>query len=296
MSKHLDYKGVFGVPCTPFDESGMVDEKALRRHIRFMLNEGGVHGLVPTGSTGEFAFLTMEERKQVMEITIDEADSSVPVLPGAASVSTKSTIEYSQMAEQLGADGVMLLSPYYGHPDQEELYQHFAEVARNISIPIMLYNNPASGCDMQPELISRLAEIPNIQAVKESTGEMQRIARLLNLCEGRLKVLCGCDTLPMEMFLIGVEGWVAAPTNVVPRQCVELYELCVVKKDLAKAWELYQKILPLFTLFEGSGKYVQLSKGALEMMGRSIGKPRKPLLPITDDYRDQLKKILAGIF
>jgi 4-hydroxy-tetrahydrodipicolinate synthase len=296
MIKNLDFKGVFAVPCTPFDEDDAIDEAVLRRHLRFLLDEGGVHGIVPTGSTGEFAFQSREERSRVMEITLDEVAGKVPVLPGATGVSTRETIQYAQAAERAGADGVMILSPYYGHPDQEELYQHFAAVAQSVNIPIMLYNNPASGCDMLPPLIARLAQFDTIQAIKESTGEMQRVAAIMRTCENKIKVLCGCDTLPMEMFLMGVEGWVAAPANVIPRKCVDLYELCVEKKEYSAAWDLYRKIVPLFTLFETSGKYVQLSKAALEMIGRPIGLPRLPFLPANDAYREQIRAILDGIF
>lgn len=297
LTGKVQFQGVYAVPCTPFSESGEVDEKTLRRHLRFLLDEGGVHGVIPTGSTGEFAFLSEEERKRVAEITIDEVNGKVPVIVGAAGVSTRETIMYSQSAQEAKADGVMVVSPYYGHPDQEELYQHFKSLAESIDIPVMMYNNPgASGVDIRTPLVARLAEIDGIAAIKESTGEMQRIAEIMRLCGDKIAVLCGCDTLPMEMFAMGVQGWVAAPSNVVPRQCVELYELVAVKKDFDKGKELYFKLLPLFDMFESTGKYVQLAKAALEMLGRPIGLPRRPLLPASEEHRKKLQEILDGIF
>lgn len=290
-----EYRGVYAVPCTAFAKDGRVDEPAMRRHLRFILDEGGVHGIIPTGSTGEFAFLSEQERRSVVAMTLDEVAGQVPVLPGATGVSTSEAIRYAQFAQEAGADGVMVLSPYYGHPDQEELYQHFKTVAENIEIPIMLYNNPASGVDMLPPLVARLAEIDNIRAIKESTGEMQRVAEIMMLCGDKIEVLCGCDTLPMEMFAMGVQGWVAAPSNVIPRQCVELYELVAVKHDLVDGWALYSKLLPLFAMFEESGKYVQLAKAALEMLGRPIGAPRRPLLPASEEHRKQLRELLDAI-
>ncbi len=291
------FRGVYAVPCTPFAQRGEVDEAAMRKHLRFLLDDGGVHGIIPTGSTGEFAFLSPDERRLVLEIAIDEVGGSVPVIAGAAGVSTRETIGYAQSAQEAGADGVMVVSPYYGHPDQDELYHHFKDLAESIDIPVMLYNNPgAAGVDITPPLVARLAELDGIAAIKESTGEMQRVAEIMRLCGDDIEVMCGCDTLPMEMFSIGVQGWVAAPSNVVPKQCVELYDLVAVEGDLEKGRELYFKLLPLFTMFESTGKYVQLSKAALDIMGRPIGAPRQPLLPVSDELRSELETILETVF
>ncbi len=290
------FRGVYAVTITPFDDRGEVDEDALRRHIRWLLEDGGVHGIIPTGSTGEFAFLSETERKQVVQIAIDVVGGRVPVVVGAAACSTRETIRFAQFAQSAGADGVMVLPPYYGHLSQEELYQHFRALAGSLSIPIMLYNNPGtSGSDLLPETVARLAELKPVQAIKESTGVMQRVKELQRLCGDRIEVLCGCDTLPLEMFLMGVEGWVAAPSNTIPHQCVELFDLAVEKKNLARARQLYDRILPLLEVFEGSGQYVQLNKAALEMLGRSMGQPRPPLLPPQEEMCQRLKTMLDEI-
>ena len=290
------FRGVYAVVCTPFDAAGEVDEPALRRHMRWLLDEGRVHGIIPTGSTGEFAFLTAQERRDVLETTLAEVDGKVPVIAGAAACSTRETIANVSMAERAGADGVMIVSPYYGHLSQQELYCHFRTVAESTRLPIIVYNNPGtSGSDILAETLARLAELENIAAVKESTGIMQRVNEIMRLCGDRLAVLCGCDTLPLEMFLMGVKGWVAAPANSIPRECVQLFELAVERKDYGAAWDLYAVLLPLFELFEGSGQYVQLNKAALEMQGRSIGDPRPPLLPATEDRREQLRAIMDRI-
>ncbi len=285
--------GVYAVACTAFDEAGDFDEAAYRRHIRYLVDDCRVHGIIPAGSTGEFAFMTADERTRVVRAAIDEVGGKVPVFVGSAACSTRETIDYCRQAEKLGGDGVMIVSPYYGHLSQEELYQHYASVAQNTGLPIILYNNPgASGSDVLPATIQRLADFERIVAVKESTGIMQRVTDILRLCGNRVQVLCGCDTLVLEMFQEGVEGWVAAPANVLGRQCVQLYELAVEKKDLAKARELYYKVLPVHDLFESTGQYVQLAKAGLEIMGRSIGKPRPPLLPPDDELLKTLKERL----
>lgn len=290
------FRGVYAVVCTPFDAAGEVDEAALRRHLRWLLDDGGVHGIIPTGSTGEFAFLTAEERHRVLMTTLSEVNGKVPVVAGAAACATRETVRNVAAAERAGADGVMIVSPYYGHLSQDELYHHFRAVAESTPLPVIIYNNPGtSGSDILAETLARLAELKNIAAVKESTGMMQRVYEIMRLCGNRLAVLCGCDTLPLEMFLMGVEGWVAAPANSIPRECVQLFELAVERKDLTAARQLYAVLLPLFELFEGSGQYVQLNKAALEMMGRPIGDPRPPLQPATAERREQLRTILSVI-
>ncbi len=290
------FEGVYAVTCTPFDTEGAVDEAALRRHIRWMLDEGGVHGIIPTGSTGEFAYLDNDELRRVLDVTLEEVDGQVPVIAGAAACATRETIRRARDAEEAGADGVMIVSPYYGHLAQEELYAHFRAVAESSALPIILYNNPgASGSDVLAETVARLAEFENIAAVKESTGEMQRVNEIMRLCGDKIEVLCGCDTLPLEMFKMGVRGWVAAPANSIPRECVALYTLAVERGDDAAARALYDTLLPLFELFEGTGQYVQLNKAALAMMGRPIGAPRPPLLPVSEARRSELRGILAAI-
>lgn len=290
------FRGVFAVICTPFDEKGDLDEVALRRHIRYLLDDCGVHGIIPTGSTGEFAFLSESERLRVMDITLEEVNQKVPVFVGSAACSTCETIKYTQRAEQAGADGVMVVSPYYGTLSQEELYGHFATLAQNISIPIILYNNPGtSGSDMLPPLIARLAEFDNIAAIKESSGVMQRVSEIMRLCGDKIEVLCGCDTLVLEMFQMGVEGWVAAPANLIGEFCVQLFDLAAEQKDFAKARELYFKVLPLMDLFESSGKYVQLAKAGLAMRGMPIGEPRRPLLPPNSQLLERLQDILNSL-
>jgi 4-hydroxy-tetrahydrodipicolinate synthase len=242
--------------------------------------------VIPTGSTSEFAALTEVERKRSADITLDEVRGRVPVVVGTAAVSTHDTIMYSQYAEAAGADGVMIVPPYYCHPTEREIYHHYEAVAGSIHLPIMLYNNPStSGVDMQPALLARLAEIENIAYVKESSGDMRRVSEIMRLCGDRLTIFCGADNLALEMFAVGIQGWVAAPANAIPKQCVQLYELAAVKKDLDQARKLYLKMLPYFAALE-SGQFVQYVKASLEILGRPIGVPRKPLLrPTEEDYR-----------
>lgn len=291
----VDIKGIIPVVITPFDESGAVDEQSLRTHIRYLLSEG-VHGIIPTGSTGEFAALTEEEHKKVIDVTVDEVGGQVPVIAGTASVSTAQTIKMTQYAQAAGADAVMVVAPYYCHPDEDEIYGHFKALAEAVDITIVLYNNPGtSGVDMSPELVARLATFPNVNYIKESTGDMTRLMEISRLCGDDMKVLCGCDTLSMEMFLLGAVGWVTPPANLIPSLCVELYNKAAVDRDVEAAKSLYLRLLPLFSLFEGTGKYVQLTKAGLNSLGWSVGNPRLPLLPCSDTHVIELKRVLEPL-
>jgi len=294
MSKK--FEGVYAVLCTPFTKDDKVDETVLRKHVRFLVDKGKIHGLIPNGSTGEFAALSEAERKAIAEIVIDEVAGKVPVVVGTASVSTKETVMFTQHAANAGADGVMIVAPYYCHPNDEEIFGHYKTIAENSDIEIIIYNNPpTSGVDMHPELIACLAGFERISHVKESSGDMSRVAEIQRLCGDKMKVFCGCDNLSLEMFIMGAVGWIAPPANMIPQLCVELYELAVVKKDFEKARELYFKLLPLFTLFETTGQYIQLTKAGLQILGRPYGVPRKPLLPPTDEHKQRLREILATL-
>lgn len=291
------YKGVLAVVCTPFGQDGQIDEAALRSHIRWLIDDCKVHAIIPCGSTGEFAFLKKEEKEKVVEITVEEVKKQLPVIAGSAACSTQETIQTAQTYQKMGVDGVMVVPPYYGSLKDEELYYHFSTLAKNVDLPIVVYNNPGtSGSDILPNLAARLAEFDNIVAIKESSGHMQRVSEIMRLCGDQIEVLCGCDNLSMEMFANGVQGWIAAPANIIAKQCVALYDLMVIKKDFAKAKDLYFTLLPLFNLFEESGLYVQLAKIGLKYLGRPIGEPRKPLLPPSKEMENKLKEILDQIY
>ena len=292
------YKGVFTVICTAFDNKGDVDEAALRSHIRWQLDECKVHGIIPCGSTGEFAFLTPQERQHVVSIALGEVKKQVPVIAGAAACATREVIEAGNCYKEMGVEGIMVVPSYYGHLSQAELYGHYAEIVRNVDLPVIIYNNPGtSGSDILPATVAKLAnEFENIVAIKESTGSMQRVVDIQLLAGDNIEVVCGCDTLVLEMFRMGVQGWIAAPANVFGKQCVKLYEQAVEQKDQAAAWEFYKQIRPIYDLFENSGQYVALAKAGLEMLGRGIGKPRKPLAEPSPELRADLKVLLDKFY
>jgi len=271
------FKGTYTVTITPFTADGRkVEESVLREFVDWQI-ERGAHGLIPVASTGEFLSLSDDERRTVAATVIDQARKRVPILIGTGAESTWDVVRYSREAEELGADGVLIIPPFYSTPTDEELYQHYKTIADPISIPIMLYNNPAtSNVDMLPPLVARLSRIDNISYIKESTLDPTRIRDIIRLSENRMAVFGGI--MGYESFLNGAVGWTAVGSNLMPGPFAEMYRHCVEKTDLEAARNLYEKILPVIELV-GQHRYVSATKQALNLMGLSVGPPRPPRLP-----------------
>ena len=289
------FKGVYVAIVTPMTPEEAVDHAALAGVVEYLLDQG-IHGIIPLGSTGEYYALDAREREAVLKTVIETVGGRVPVVAGANAASTREVLGYCRQAEQLGAQGVLLAAPYYSLPTPDELFAHFRAVDDAIGIPIMLYNYPGrTGVDMKPELIERLAELDRIQYVKESSGDVTRISEIIRRCGDKITVFCGCDTIALESFALGVAGWVAGVANFLPKLHVELFDLAVRNNDFLTARKLYYKLLPILTLMEGGGKYTQFCKAGCALLGRPVGPPRRPLLPATPVEIDQLRESLQQV-
>jgi 4-hydroxy-tetrahydrodipicolinate synthase len=287
--------GVLAALVTPMTATEKVDLDALGLMVDHLIRSG-LHGLVPLGSTGEFYALTSQERQDVLRVTLEASGGRVPVLAGANAGSTADVVEYCRQAEHMGAAGVMLAPPYYSRPTLSELFEHIRAANDAIGIPIMLYNYPGrTGVDMSPDFIVRLADLGNVRYVKESTGEMERITRLIRMCGDRMGVFCGCDTLAMECLVVGAAGWVGGVANVLPRSHARLYELASVRKDYAAARRLFYRMLPMLELMEGGGKYTQFVKAACGLVGHRVGPPRRPLMPATTEEKARLRQAFHSL-
>jgi len=273
------FRGTYTVMITPFDAAGGLDLPATADFVDWQIREG-IHGLVPLGSTGEFLSLTDDERTAVAETVIKSADGRVPVLVGTGAESTDDVIRYSRQAESLGADGVMIIPPFYSTPSEDELFEHYRRIGEAISLPIMIYNNPnTANVDLTPPIVARLSEIDNVSYIKESTMDVTRIRDILEFCGDRMTVFGGI--MGFESFLAGAEGWVAVASNVLPKQSAEIFSLWADHRDFDGAKAVYAKILPIIRMVGGT-RYVTASKAALHMMGRSVGGPRPPRLPLPE--------------
>lgn len=272
------YEGVYSAVVTPMTSDEEVDLKKLVEFVDYLVKEGGVHGLAPLGSTGEYYALSEKERDDVARVTIQAASGRVPVFVGTNAGSTRDVVKYSQRAEELGASGVLLAAPYYSLPTPDELFEHFRAVNSAIGIPIMLYNYPGrTGVDMTPDLIQRLAELERVQYVKESTGDATRVTEIIRRCGEKIRVFCGCDTLALESFFSGAVGWVGGVVNVLPKEHVRLFELAFQEANVLAAREHYYRLLPVLSLMEGGGKYTQFVKAGCKLKAQPVGPPRQPL-------------------
>ena len=293
-------KGIIPAMITVFDDSEAIDEKGIRSHVNFLI-ENGVHGIAPVGSTGEFIAMTLEERKRVAEIVVDEARGRVPVYPGTGHYTTKLTIELSQHAQKLGAAGVMVILPYYMQPPKAEVMAHFRELARNISIPIIIYNNPwFAGFELSSWDIAQLVDEGVVASIKAAHGDPDRIHDLKFLCGDKLTALYGHDYCALEAFLAGADGWLSGVLNVFPRLCRDLYDAAVEEKNVDKARMLLRKMLPFihFVMYNKQDRYphwLSVFKTALNLMGRRVGSPRKPITLLRGAEEQKLKAILSNM-
>ena len=289
------FKGVLVPIITPLDDDDAVDLPALRDLIEWML-AAGVHGIIPIGSTGEAISLSQDEVRAVVATTIDQVRGRVPVIVGCSANATRDVIARIRQAQDQGADGILVTNPIYAHPDDDELLHHYAAISAALDRSLILYNNPhVTSIDASPELIVRICALPHIDHVKESSGDVTRVARLIALGGTHPRVLCGSDNLALESFSAGALGWVAACANVVPAECVRLYELTVEEPDLGAAQALYAKLYPLFDMAEQTGKFAQISKAGIALRGGRAGRPRAPLAPLAAALRERLQAILEAI-
>lgn len=295
------YVGVQVVMVTPFHEDFSLDEDGLRRNTRFLV-ESGVHILHPTGSTGEFWNLTPEEHKRAMEIVIDEAKGKIPVVPGTGYSGTKQTIEMSRYAEEIGADGVMVVPPYYVVPTPEGIYEHYKTLAQSLKIGIVVYNNPSmTKINLGSDLLAKLAEIPNIVAVKDTSRDIIDIFSHQYLLGDKLTFSVGLGELEAPYFyLSGGRGHVSDIANFAPHIALGMYN-AAMEKDWEKISKLHFKLNPYFDFIEKLSKskngmiWITILKEAMRILGMPGWPPRKPLLPLTKKEREELKEILKKI-
>jgi len=273
------FRGTYTVTITPFDRRGEVDTEALAAFTEWQIAEG-IHGLIPLGSTGEFLSLSEAERLLVARTVIETARGRVPVLIGTGAEDTREVVRYSQQAEAQGADGVMIIPPFYSTPTDDELVHHYRTVAEAIRIPVMVYNNPATAnVDLRPELVARIADIPGCDYIKESTLEVTRVRDILRLCGDRMQVFGGI--LGFESFVEGATGWVAVASNVAPGPMARIFELVADEGRIHEARALYLHWLPIIEAVFGQ-RYVGGTKALLRHMGFPAGQPRPPRLPLPD--------------
>jgi 4-hydroxy-tetrahydrodipicolinate synthase len=284
-------RGVLSAVSTPFTADDALDEEGLRALVERTVS-GGVHGLVPCGSTGEFMSMTNSERRQVFEIVQDQAGGRVPVVPHIGALTTQEAVELAKHAEQNGAAAVMAVAPFYEPLDLDEIKDYFRAVAGAVSVPVVIYNLPvATGVNLEPHVVAGLArETENIAYVKDTTGDFSQAARLIHDHGDDINTFVGQDTLFLGAMVEGAAGSIVGASNLIPRSLVNVWDN-VQAGALAEAKQEWNRIFPLMQ-FLISGPYPAAVKGGLDILGYSAGPPRRPLAALAGERRDELEQIL----
>ncbi|MEW5744522.1 MAG: 4-hydroxy-tetrahydrodipicolinate synthase [Nitrospirota bacterium] len=285
------FKGSIVAIVTPF-KNGKFDEKAYGDLIEWHIAQG-THGIVPCGTTGEASTLGFEEHYRVIEVAVKAANKRIPVIAGTGANATDEAIELTQKAKKLGADGALMVTPYYNKPTQEGLYRHYKAVADKVKLPIVLYNVPGrTAVNMLPPTVARLMECKNIVAIKEATGDMKQVSEVIRLCGDRIAVISGDDFTTLPLLALGGKGVISVSANVAPKDVAEMCNAWE-RGDIAKARELHYKLEPL-----NAAMFIETNpipvKTALAMMGKIKEEFRMPLCEMSAANRDKLRGVLKS--
>lgn len=288
-------KGIIPAVITPLTADEKFNEKSMRKLINYLI-DGGVHGLFVTGTTGEFYGLTPEEKREILEVTMDETKGRVPVYAGTNGITTRESIMLTQIAEECKVDAVSVLTPMFVTPNQDQLFKHYKDIAKSTSLPVILYNNPPkTGVNLAPATVAKLAEISNIVSIKDSSGDLTLTAEYIRLTQHRndFSVLMGRDTLIYGALCYGATGTIASCANVAPRLCADIYEKYIAG-DLAGALKAQFSLAPLRIAFT-IGTFPAVIKESLTLLGIEAGPCMKPAGPMTHDERAELRKVLIAM-
>jgi 4-hydroxy-tetrahydrodipicolinate synthase len=290
----MKFEGALTAMVTPFDKSGELDEDSLRANVNFQI-ERGIHGLVPVGTTGECATLSYAEHNRVIEIVVDATNGRVPVLAGTGSNSTREATMLTRHAKEVGADGALLVVPYYNKPTQAGLYQHYKHIAEEVDLPQVIYNIPSrTGVNMLPETMAKLAKLKNIVGVKEASGKLDQVARIIELTRGEnFSVVSGNDSDTLEIMKLGGVGVISVASNLVPDKVAKMVD-SFRSGDVETAEKINAELAPLFKAL-----FIETNPGPVKMamnwMGMAAGEPRLPLVELEPENQAKLRKVLVDM-
>lgn len=275
---------------TPFDNKGHIDFAKTTQLINYLI-ENGTESLVVAGTTGESPTLTKEEKIALFQHVVKVVNKRIPVIAGTGSNNTYASVELTKKAEQLGVDGIMVVAPYYNKPNQEGLYQHFKEIAESTTLPVMVYNIPSrSSVNIQPETIIRLSEISNIVAVKEASGDLNAMTKIIANTPDDFMLYSGDDGIALPVLSIGGTGVVSVASHIIGNEMQEMVS-AFLNGDHARAAKLHQALLPIMVGLFKAPSPVPV-KTALQLKGLNVGSVRLPLVPLTEQERNALISLL----
>lgn len=287
----MQFEGIYTPVVTPYHDDFTLNEPALQVTID-QLVEAGVHGIIVAGTTGEYYAQSMEERFHLMELARKIIAGRVPMIVGTGAMRTEDSIDYAAKAVTVGADALLIATPPYAYPTGREIALHALAIDRAANLPVMLYNYPGRmSVNMDEECLDRLGRSPNFCAIKESSGDPNRL-HMLARDYPHIALSCGMDDQALEFFAWGARSWVCAGSNFAPEAHIALYKACAIEGDFTKGRAIMSAMLPLMRVLEQGGKFIQCIKYGLTLRGIDAGPPRKPLKHLNKDDKRQLAEVI----
>tara|TARA_B100002052_G_scaffold130392_1_gene119643 strand:- start:1377 stop:2279 length:903 start_codon:yes stop_codon:yes gene_type:complete len=287
----MQFEGIYTPVITPFHNDGSIDEQGFAQVIEFLI-DAGTHGIVVAGTTGEYYAQTTEERTHLMQFAHQVINGRVPMMVGMGAIRTEDSIELAQIARQTGADALLVNSPPYVLPTETENAAHALAIDKAADLPIMLYNYPGrTGVGMGEDYLNQVSASRNFCAIKESSGDINRLHLLANDFPN-IQLSCGADDQALEFFVWGARSWVCAGGNFAPEAHIALYEACVVRQDFITGRKIMAAMLPLMSVLEQGGKFGQCIKHATALRGLPAGPPRNPLAPLNESEQAALAEVI----
>lgn len=287
----MRFEGIYTPVITPYADDFSIDRKAFAEQVEYLI-DAGVHGLIIAGTTGEYYAQSGEERIALMKLAREIIKDRLPLIIGTGAIRTEDAIEFAVAAKGVKADAILVATPPYAVPTEREVALHALAVDRAANLPIMLYNYPGRmGVTMGEEVLDRVGRSPNFCAIKESSGDINRV-HLLARDYPHIQMSCGMDDQALEFFAWGARSWVCAGSNFLPEAHIALYEACAVNGDFDTGRKIMKAMMPLMRILEQGGKFIQCIKHGVELNGLHAGPPRNPLRPLNKDDKRELEQVV----
>jgi len=287
----MQFEGIYTPIVTPYFDDFTSNQNALANTVELLI-EAGVHGIIVAGTTGEYYAQTKKERVWLMGRLKDLIAGRVPMIVGTGAMRTEESIEYAEQAVAHGADAILVATPPYAYPTWREIALHALAIDRAANLPVMLYNYPGRmSVNMDEETLDRLGRSPNFRAIKESSGDINRL-HILARDYPHIALSCGMDDQALEFFAWGARSWVCAGSNFAPEAHIALYNACAIEGDFTKGRAIMSAMLPLMRVLEQGGKFIQCIKYGLTLRGIDAGPPRQPLRPLNKDDKRELAEVI----
>ncbi len=287
----MKFEGIYTPLVAPFFDDFTLNHDAMQQTVDLLVN-AGVHGIIVAGTTGEYYAMSMKERVYMMGVAKEMIAGRVPMIIGTGAIRTEDSVEYARQAKLQGADAILIATPPYAYPTGREIALHALAIDREANLPAILYNYPGRmSVNMDEECLDRLGRSPNFCAIKESSGDPNRL-HMLARDYPHIALSCGMDDQALEFFAWGARSWVCAGSNFAPEAHIALYQACAVEGDFTKGRAIMSAMLPLMRVLEQGGKFIQCIKHGLTMRGIDVGPPRKPLQPLNKDDKRELEQVI----